>query len=61
MHEFDSSDAMGIRNTINEAIFEIKRACPTDKNHPYPEYIKELLLKLREAKGVLINRFGISG
>ena len=58
-HTFDSSDAMSVRNTINDIIHDIHRDCPTDKNTPFPDYIKELLSHLRAARDVLVERFGI--
>jgi hypothetical protein len=60
MHMMDSSDAMGIRNKIDRILLDIRAASQTSPGKPYPEFVKELVKKLTEAREILVKRFGIS-
>lgn len=60
MHTMDSGDAMGIRNKIDGILLDIRAMNPTDRNHPYPEFVKDFVKKLTEARDALVKRFGIS-
>jgi len=59
VHTMNSSDAMGIRNKIDGILLDIRVSNPTDRNTPYPEFVKSFVKKLTEAREILVKRFGI--
>ena len=59
MHTMNSSDAMGIRNKIDDILLDIRAMNPVDRNHPYPDFVKAFVKKMQEARGILVKRFGI--
>ncbi len=59
MHIMNGSDAMGLRNKIDDMLLDIRSMNPTSPGHPYPDFVKEFVKKLTEAREILVKRFGI--
>ncbi len=55
----DSGDAMSIRNKIDVILLDIRRTNPIGPGKPYPEFVKDFVKKMTEAREILVKRFGI--